>query len=493
MQLQYVFGNPTKKKKRGKKMARKKTRKKKSTTRKKKKSTTRRKKASASKKKATRKKASKTVRRKKKKTSTRRKKAAASTTRRKKSKKKVARKSSAKKSKSSKASSRRKKTTKRKKRRNPMKGKITVRSKTGEYVHNKTGHKKPTYATKVALKTTKFATPAEIKDMELKEAQMAKAIEMANDKLKFKGVTPATKKKIRKENAKARKELAKWRKAIASEKKITNLEMREFKDTLSKLKKMAKDGRSNVKKVSKDWDYKYKRIANPSRRKRKANAMAKKRKSKKSKRKSNPERRKNTVLGQQFFNQYAGKIGPIAGELGALGIGGLFYGSFNKVMAVYVPGVHRALNSIPVFGPVAPNLLLGIGLTVLSQRAQNRMIKNVGMTMGQGLIGSAVVGMGVNASQFLPAPINPSVPAGGGTTMPLAGINYSPGKHGQIPGSQKVDFGAVDYTPMSGVDYTPEMGSVDFTPEMGTFNTEADFGEYQQSAADFGEIPQGLG
>jgi hypothetical protein len=230
--------------------------------------------------------------------------------------------------------------------------------------------------------------------------------------------------------------------------------------------------------------------------------VAKKVKSKKKKflvsvKRTNPKRGANPVIGADFFQRFP-QLGPIAGQMGALAIGGAFYGYSNKMLGTYAAPVQAALNKVPVVGPTLPNLLVGVGLTLLAKQgfiAKNKMVSEVVSTLGQGLIGAAAVGIGVNASQMIPM-----LDTG---TAGLHGINYVPGRVGQIPGSSKVDFGGVDFTPeMGGVDFTP-MSGVDFTPEMGSENPMADFGEYRQSSADFGEyqessadfgmIPEGMG
>lgn len=196
---------------------------------------------------------------------------------------------------------------------------------------------------------------------------------------------------------------------------------------------------------------------------------------------TNP-RRKNPMFASQLTQIKA--LGPIAGELGALAAGGAFYGTTNKLMATYASPVYNMMQKIPVVGTVLPNIILGALFTYGGQKVKNDMAKQVLMTLGQGLIGAGAVGIGVNASQMIPA-----LSAG------LSGVSYIPGPSSRVPGAPGADFSGVDFTPsLRGVDFTPEMSGVDFTPEMGSYaESSSDFGDYEQSSSDFGGIPDGMG
>ena len=197
-------------------------------------------------------------------------------------------------------------------------------------------------------------------------------------------------------------------------------------------------------------------------------------------RRTNPKRR-NPVLGQNIFSQFKA-LGPMAGQMSALMFGGAFYGYSNQLMSKYARPVYDAFQAVPVVGPTLPNLLLGIGMTMASKKVKQKMASEVLMTIGQGMIGSAAVGIGVNASQYVP------FLSGGGMSgvqyTPMGNVSFIPGGGRSVAGSSSSgDFAAIP-SGLGNVDFTPEMGSVDFTPEMG---------EYKQSASDYGfETPEGM-
>jgi hypothetical protein len=175
-------------------------------------------------------------------------------------------------------------------------------------------------------------------------------------------------------------------------------------------------------------------------------------------------------------------LGMSAVEVGGLAAGGLLYGAVNGAVARFARPIHTQLVKVPVVGTALPALLLGAIANYLGERQGIEALKVV----GKGLVGASVVGIGVNASQMVPA-LRPQ-PA------PVSGLGYEEmyglpeGLGGQM-GADEADFGGIDYT-MEGVDYTMEGMGAD----------EADFGgiDYTMEGmgadeADFGDIPEGMG
>jgi len=169
--------------------------------------------------------------------------------------------------------------------------------------------------------------------------------------------------------------------------------------------------------------------------------------------------------------------------LGLFG-GGALYGQVNK-FASKVPYVRETLEKIPVVGPViAPAMPILIVGTILNIMGKKQKIKAMEV-IGRGLVGSAVVGIGVNAGEQIPGLKSTEAVAGYSNQL---GTLPAPQQLGQYKESA-ADFGGVDYTPdMKGADN--QMGGVDFSPE-----SEADFGGVDYTSdgdADFGEVPEGL-
>ena len=144
-------------------------------------------------------------------------------------------------------------------------------------------------------------------------------------------------------------------------------------------------------------------------------------------------------------------LGMEASVLGGLALGGALYSFINKGF-LKIPGVSgiwtKAL-AVPfgvgsVLVPALPNAVIGVALTVIGKMKKIPVMEMI----GQGIVGSVVVGLGVSASALI---------------------------------AKKAGMAGVDYTPMSGVDYTPMSGSEDF-------GSDADYG----ADADYGELPEGL-
>lgn len=183
-------------------------------------------------------------------------------------------------------------------------------------------------------------------------------------------------------------------------------------------------------------------------------------------------------------------------EVGALALGGATYGAINGALPkIPVLGqVQAALMKVPVVGTALTPMVVGMALNVAADKfIKSAELKKYVSMLGDGLVGAAVVGMGVNASQFVPF-LSPNMSGLGnvqytpGGRDTLGNVQYFPGM-GIMPqglGSNP-DFGGVNYTPnLSG------MGDVEYFPGMGAdadFGSNPDFG----ASADFGITPEGLG
>ena len=157
-------------------------------------------------------------------------------------------------------------------------------------------------------------------------------------------------------------------------------------------------------------------------------------------------------------------------EVGALGVGGAFYGAVNAFLPrlPLVGQLQAALMRVPVVGTALTPFLFGATLNVIANKF-NVPFKQQVKLLGDGLVGAAVVGMGVNASQFVPF-LSPA-PA-------MSGVDYTPGP-GLFGGTP--DFG--------GVDYTPDLAGVDFTPGAAY---QSEYYQTEGAHADFGGVPEGL-
>ena len=188
-------------------------------------------------------------------------------------------------------------------------------------------------------------------------------------------------------------------------------------------------------------------------------------------------------------------------EMGSLALGGMFYSTVNGLVATYLPsGISSSLNSVPIVGPALVPILVGIGLKMGADKIPNAQVAKAGDMLAEGLIGAAVVGLGVSFGQMLPflnpTPVAAAAPAAAPSTTTTSGVLYTPGMHG------------INYTPngMGGVNYTPNrMGIMPRLngPQMGfpQLGNSADFGSadygggagYTEannfSNADFGDDP----
>lgn len=171
-----------------------------------------------------------------------------------------------------------------------------------------------------------------------------------------------------------------------------------------------------------------------------------------------------------FIKKFESKVGIPLVELGGLAAGGALYGTVNRLF-LKIPFLKdqwaKALNIAyigQVLVPALPNLAAGIAAAWIGRKKRIDMLTH----LGQGLIGSAVVGIGVSAGQIITSKV-----AG----APVAGVDF-------FPNGVQSDFGRVDYTPS-------QMGGVRFTQN----GRQSDFGLIPQglAGADFGLIPSGMG
>ena len=201
--------------------------------------------------------------------------------------------------------------------------------------------------------------------------------------------------------------------------------------------------------------------------------------------------KKNPVGGgmPKFGKNLQKWLGYSMPELSSLALGGAFYAASNQMLARWARPIHSALAGIPIVGPALPNLVIGMGLNYLSTMAKMPALKNAAKMIGEGLVASSVVGMGVNASQFVPG-LQPALMPGGGMPLNLSGVDYTPELMGQYKTAdfgeyrqRSADYGAVDYTAD-----TTTMTGVDFTEEMASEYSDADFGHEEE----VGLVPEGL-
>jgi hypothetical protein len=317
----------------------------------------------------------------------------------------------------------------------------------------------------------------------------AKAAKRSKKKTKKKG----RKKTAKKRKTKKRKSGVRRKKRRKTAKKATTTRKRRKRKKAKKSTTKKRRRKSAKKSAPKKRRKAAKKSGRRRKKRRKSKSVTLKTMGGKITVKKNPKRRKRR---KTMRNPYTGgskmkyrnnpmsfggfKVsGYDAMELAELGVGGMIYGMANSYispMFAKIPGMAQFAGAL---GGTVPTLIAGIALNIISDKVNNRQVKQAASFLGDGLLGAAVVGASVHLSQtFFPA-------------QALSGVDYIPA----LPGAEK-DFGAVDYTPeMYGVNYTPEMAGVDYHAGLSLpgHNQDVDFGEYEESSADFGIVPQGLG
>ncbi len=197
--------------------------------------------------------------------------------------------------------------------------------------------------------------------------------------------------------------------------------------------------------------------------------------------KRNPVKRYSSTKLDSQLEKYTGLH---AEEVGSLLIGGALYGTVDSLLQKYIPQAYTMAAQIPVIGTTAIPLLAAVGVKMLNKGK----IKPVDMVC-EGLIGAAIVAMGVQASHLIPG-LAPAAPA------QTAGVDYTPGR-GVMMGYARdgADFGNVDFTPGPGVmmGAQPQLG---MQAQMGSSNASrngADFGLIPSGLGEMGLVPEGLG
>lgn len=170
-----------------------------------------------------------------------------------------------------------------------------------------------------------------------------------------------------------------------------------------------------------------------------------------------------------------------AEELGSLLVGGAVYGSVDGLAAKYLPQVYAMAAKVPVIGTTVVPAAIGIGFNVLGKKLKINALS----LLGEGILGAAVVAMGIQASHYLPG-IAPAATAG------LRGVDFTPGRGVMMGGFSRdgADFGNVDFTPGPGV----MMGELVTGLGQAQLGNGAQMGDtWNRDGADFGQVPEGLG
>lgn len=254
---------------------------------------------------------------------------------------------------------------------------------------------------------------------------------------------------------------------------------KESKVAKRRRKKKSKGGRKARRKHARAR--KSPRRRRSHRRSRKGKVIVLRRKGQSVRIKRNPVRR--YAGGSGLSAQLEKYTGLHAEEVGSLLLGGALYGTVDGLLQKYVPQAYTMAAQIPVIGTTAVPLLAAIGIKMVNKGK----IKPLDM-LAEGLIGAALVAMGVQASHLLlPAPAAPAV----------AGVDYTPGRGVMMGGYARdgADFGNVDFTPGPGVmmGAQPQMG---MQAQMGSSNASrngADFGLIPSGLDGMGLVPEGLG
>jgi len=303
-----------------------------------------------------------------------------------------------------------------------------------------------------------------------RSGKMAKKKAKKAKKSKKVVVKSAPRKKRKSRKGAKKKSSTKKRKKKVSKKKSSR---KSSKKKVSK-KKVSRKPRRKVSRKSR------RKVSKVKSKKSRKSYKAKSRKSRKSSKKKGKKSKSVKAKGKGFsllFKANPGgamsKLEKITGmsmpEAGGLLVGGLAYGAVNSLLSKIpvVKTVHAQLLKVPVIGSALPTLLAGALLNLAGDKYK---MKAASM-LGKGLIGAAVVGMGVNASQLVPG------------LKGMSGVDLTMGYDDGQLGLDEADFGEtneadfgelISYNDQaySGVDYTME--GVDFT--MGEDNP-ADFGE----------------
>jgi len=109
------------------------------------------------------------------------------------------------------------------------------------------------------------------------------------------------------------------------------------------------------------------------------------------------------------FKQYTGVT---LQNVSTAALGGLFFAGSNQVLARYAKPVYQAMVSVPLIGTALPNILMGAALKALAGFAPKGVLRDSANQIAEGLVISAAVGIGVQATQLIPipglSPVNPA-------------------------------------------------------------------------------------
>lgn len=176
------------------------------------------------------------------------------------------------------------------------------------------------------------------------------------------------------------------------------------------------------------------------------------------------------------MNKVEQYLGHSMQEVGGLAAGGAIYGAVNSLMAK-LPGVKIAqsyLVKVPVVGASLAPLIMG----ALIHKFLGHKSKALDI-VAKGLIGASVVGMGVQASQFIPG-LAPAKAAG------VAGIDFYPNPEfgGDADFGREADFGAVEYS-------RGHAGAFGNIEQYAGRSRDQESGDYGVSSAEMGELELG--
>lgn len=168
------------------------------------------------------------------------------------------------------------------------------------------------------------------------------------------------------------------------------------------------------------------------------------------------------MLGKadQIVKQYTGH-GLM--DLGSLALGGGIYGAVNGVMSQKARPVYDALQGVPFVGPALPNLLVGVLMAKFGRKSP--LLGGLIEATGQGMVGAAAVAIGTNVAQAVPF------------LTTLKGADFGSLQHeaalmGGADFGHAGQMGGINYSPMSGIDYT--MSGIDYTMDGSDFGVSAE-------------------
>lgn len=370
-----------------------------------------------------------------------------------------------------KARARKARAAKKSKKRNPVKYVATKKGRKPVSMRMFANKKEVSSAAKKLAAYKKVAGRGYLRKRSKRGRAVAKAIKRvesrlkANSKIRSGAVRKAA--ALRKQGYKIKKVYVSPKSALAEAYK--SVSKKRKKKTSRKESKVAKKRKSKRKGAKRKYKAKARRRSKPrrsarkSRRKQRTLVLTKKRPSV-----SIRVKRKNPAI----LNQIESYTGFKAEELGSLLIGGAVYGTVDGLAAKYAPAVYAMAAKVPVVGTTVVPAAIGIALKIAGEKLKLKPLTLV----GEGIVGAAVVAMGIQASAYLP-----------GVSAGVSGVDFTPNMRGYA--RDGADFGGVDFTPGFGAQ--PQLG---LEAQLGRDPGSADFGEIPAGlSGDMGVIPEGLG